>query len=955
MRRWQKVFLVTSALITSILLAITIILPDITRDKAIEQLRNDYNRELKIGEIRINPLNLQVEISDLDLHEEGSEKTFVSFERLQFSLSLRSLIDRALIIDDLILERPFLSLEKRGENNFNFSSFIPSEDERTPQSSEAEDGMHFSFNNLQIKQGTLNFIDSSSKVDFIHQIDNLELAVPFVGNIPYLTERYIQPALSLRVDGAPLVIKGEMKPFDRSVETRINLNLEKIDLPYYSVYLQPFLPFELTDGSLSTHLEILYRVSLDQQPKLKVGGDLSLSRLRLEQQGETLLFLPLLLVNLDWAAPLANEYHFSDLSLYNPQLHIRRGTDGRLNLLKLLPQNQSATAGEAPGSKPGPRLTISTLRLREGEFNFYDETAPRPAPAGISNFNFSLKDIQWPQAVASAWQFGGNWKSGGNFKGKGQLLHTPLTVEGQFAMAQLDLTPANNYIPKDIRLALASAKLDTTLTFNLMQRESLTGKISGTLGLGNLSVTGSNEELLRWESLQFDDLNVDIEPLNISVTEVSLTNYLARIQVQSDGQVNLNQITAAQGEEEETAELAASAPMKLPPLHIDELTLQGGEVSFVDRHLPQIFSTTMYELGGRVSGLTSATGEYASVDLRGALENHSPLTISGKIAPLAGDLDTELKIQFTDINLAPVTPYSGTYLGYSIDKGKLYLDLDYRISKRQVEASNRIFLDQFTFGERVESKDATGLPVRLAVALLKDRQGEIHLALPVSGSSDDPEFGLFSTALTLLKNLLIRAATAPFSLLASMFGGGDEDFSQIDFPVGIASLTPSDQEKLDKLALMLTERPSLQLEISAFVDPENDPEGLRREELKQQVEAAWRKAVKPRTDQAMSDTEYLDNLRQVYSSAKFPKPHNAFGIPKKLPPAEMEKLLLANILVGVEELHALAKKRVAAVQTELVQKHPDLKPRIFLKHTEINQPAKPEKKRARVEFGITID
>lgn len=955
MRRWQKALLIISALIVISLISATIILPDIMRDKAVERLRNDYNRALKIGKIRINPFKLQIEIHDLDLHEEGSEKSFVSFERLQFSLSLSSLIDRALIIDDLILERPVLYLEKKGANHFNFSSLLPAEAERTQKSAEAEAGFLFSFNNLQIKHGAVNFFDSSSEVDYIHRIDNLDLAVPFVGNIPYLTERYIQPALSLRVDGAPLVVTGEMKPFARSVETRIDLNLENIDLPYYSAYLQPFLPFELSDGSLSTHLEILYRVSLDQQPKLKVGGDLSLSRLRLEQQGQSLLFLPLLLVNLDWAAPLANEYHFSDISFYNPQLQIRRGKTGLFNLQSLFPQTKSATAAETSDSKPEIHITLATLRLREGEFNFDDETAPRPAPLRISNFNFSLEDIQWPEAVASAWQFAGNWQTGGNFKGNGTLLHSPLTVEGQFAIEQLDLTPANNYIPADIRLSLASAKLDTTLAFSLRHQESLGGRISGSLGLGGFSVTGSDTELLRWESLQFDALNIDLEPLNIAVAEVSLTNYLARIQVQSDGQVNFNQIAAVQEEEREAAELAEGAPLKLPPLQIDELTLQGGEVSFVDHHLPQLFSTTMYALGGRISGLTSTVGEYASVDLRGALENHAPLSISGRIAPLAGDLDTELKIRFSDIDLAPVTPYSGTYLGYRIAKGKLYLDLDYRIAKRQVKASNRIFLDQFTFGDRVESTEVTGLPVRLAVALLKDRQGEIHLDLPVSGSSDDPEFGIFSTAMTLLKNLLVRAATAPFSLLASMFGGGDEDFSQIDFPAGSASLTPNDREKLATLALMLSERPSLLLEISAFVDPENDPEGLRREALKQQVEAAWRTAVKPRTDQAISAREYLENLFQIYTSARFPKPHNPFGIPKKLPPAEMEKLLLANILVGAEELHSLAKERAAAVQAELIQKRPDLKARIFLKNAEINQPAKQDKHRPRVEFGIATD
>ncbi|MCF6178810.1 MAG: DUF748 domain-containing protein, partial [Geopsychrobacter sp.] len=322
--------------------------------------------------------------------------------------------------------------------------------------------------------------------------------------------------------------------------------------------------------------------------------------------------------------------------------------------------------------------------------------------------------------------------------------------------------------------------------------------------------------------------------------------------------------------------------------------------------------------------------------------------------PFAADLDTSLKIRFTDIDLAPATPYSGTYLGYSIDKGKLYLDLDYRIANRQVKATNKIFLDQFTFGKAVESAEATGLPVRLAVALLKDRKGEIHLDLPIMGNTDDPEFGIFSTVMTLLKNLLVKAATSPFSLLTSMCGG-DEEFTQISFPVGVATLTTENLEKLQTLTRMLDERPALNLELSAFIDPENDPEGYRRETLRQTVIKEWQKRSKPAAKQTIPADEYLKNLRHIYKRAKFPKPRNAFGLQKKLPSSEMEKLLLANMQVGEEELTLLAKARATQIQTELIALDPTLKPRIFLKNAEITKPPAKNKPAARVEFGIAAN
>ncbi len=1192
MRRWKNVLLISGSLLFLILFAAAVILPEIIRDKAIEQVRSDYGRDLRIERIIINLFNLQVDIRKLDLKEPGSDRTFVSFDRLNFSLSLRSLIDRALIIDDLTLERPFVRIEKQGPESFNFSDFIPAESAPPAAPAEPTNPFLFSFNNLQIHDGTLTFVDSSDQLDLVHRIAELNLAVPFVGNIPYLVERYIQPALSLKIDDSPLVARGQMKPFHDSVETRLELNLNGVDLPYYAAYLKPFLPFELSDGRFSAQLELSYRVSRTQQPKLLIGGDLSLSALRLEQQGQTFFFLPLLLVQIDWINPFEDEYHFSAISLYDPQLQVERNDRGEINLLGLLPpESAGATSAEQPEvrqkKKPLPHLTIETLRLREGSIDFHDavppggfsshiepinllarelstreapparidfelqtshkeelkldadlnlapldlkghaqlsglplaayrpyllpyltrtprgtvgletdfsvteagqqlshlnfllsglqqefsdsdffrlgtlnltdasvrlperevevsafslaqgqlvlsrdaqgtlpfesllrpqpeppqaetpqaseETAtsgeknaaspwslklahfaiedfgarftdgaaPHPAPVEVKHLALQIDDLHWPQAAPSPWQFSADWGAGGALSAEGNLVHTPPKLDGKLRVKQFDLRPVNSYIPLDLLLKLASAKLDSGLTFDLAQGDRFGGQIKGEVGLRRFSVAGVSEELLRWESLQFEEIQFDLDPLALAIARVSLNNYLAKIRVEPDGRVNLNQIQAetettgsettpaADTPSAPTAVAAADAPSEaqaepLPPIRIDEVTLQGGELSFVDRHLPQIFASTMYELGGRISGLNSAPGQSASVDLRGMLENHSPLTISGSIAPLAGDLNIDLRVRFNEIDLAPVTPYSGTYLGYVIDKGKLYLDLDYKIAKRQLQANNKIFLDQFTFGKAVESAEATGLPVRLAVALLKDRKGEIHLDLPVSGSTDDPQFGIFSTVVTLLKNLLVKAATAPFSLLASMFGGGGEDFSQISFPAGLAVLAPADSEKLGKLNQMLVERPGLNLELSGFIDPEIDPEGYRKEQLRSAVDAAWRKKSKPQPGQEMTPDEYLDNLEQVYKKASFPKPRNALGVLKKLPVAEMEKLLLANTLVGDEELTGLARERETAVKEELLKQNPELSPRIFLKAADIAAPAEKDRPRARVEFGVAV-
>ena len=411
------------------------------------------------------------------------------------------------------------------------------------------------------------------------------------------------------------------------------------------------------------------------------------------------------------------------------------------------------------------------------------------------------------------------------------------------------------------------------------------------------------------------------------------------------------------------APAAAAPPAQAYPVRIDTVTMQGGTLDFSDHHLKTPFDTTFFNLGGRVSGLSSEASRAADVDLRGNLENHSPLAITGLINPLRGDLFLDLKIAFTDIELSPFTPYANTYLGYSIDKGKLNLDLAYKIDKKALTSQNKIFLDQFTFGKHVESDKATKLPVRLAIALLKDRKGEIHLNLPVVGQTDDPKFSVWGVILQILKNLLVKAATSPFALLGSLFGGG-EDFSAIPFAPGSDQLSKADQEKLLKLAQVLHDRPALNLEISGFVDRDKDAEGYRNELLLKKMKGEkFRALVKQGKNiegQTQENIELAPQeesvyLKAVYAKEKFPKPRNVLGIAKDLPDSEMRKLIITHTVVGDNELQALARERAEAVRDFLLKNGKLPAERLFEKSADIFRASSKEGiSPSRVEFGAIV-
>ena len=160
---------------------------------------------------------------------------------------------------------------------------------------------------------------------------------------------------------------------------------------------------------------------------------------------------------------------------------------------------------------------------------------------------------------------------------------------------------------------------------------------------------------------------------------------------------------------------------------------------------------------------------------QGKVDRYAPMSIKGKLTPFDPLNSLDIATRFKNVELTTITPYSGKFAGYRIRKGRLNLDLHYRIEKGQLNADNKVLVENLQLGERVDSPDAVDLPIRLAVALLKDTQGRIALELPVKGDLNNPEFSVMPIVWQTLRNLVLRTAQAPFKFIAGLVGGSDAD------------------------------------------------------------------------------------------------------------------------------------------------------------------------------------
>ena len=382
---------------------------------------------------------------------------------------------------------------------------------------------------------------------------------------------------------------------------------------------------------------------------------------------------------------------------------------------------------------------------------------------------------------------------------------------------------------------------------------------------------------------------------------------------------------------------ASASTSPEPVINIGQVSLINGKVFFSDRFIKPNYAANLSELTGKLGAFSSqpvgGTVQMAPLELRGKAEGTAQLEILGQLNPLAKPLALDITGKVRDLELAPLSPYSVKYAGHGIERGKLSVDVKYLVKPDgQLTASNNIVLNQIKFGDKVEGAP-NSLPVKLAVALLADRNGVIDINLPIQGSLNDPQFSIGPIVFKLIINLVIKAITSPFSLLASAFGGGGDELNQVAFNSGSAQIAESAKPGLEKIIKALQDRPALKMTVVGQASAEVEREAYKKERLKALVAAEKRRSIVSSGAGAsvnlsatqtaaitVSDTEYPALLKEVYKRSDVPKPRNAIGFVKDIPAPEMEALLLANLPVTEQAMQELATARGVAVRDYLASK-----------------------------------
>jgi uncharacterized protein involved in outer membrane biogenesis len=609
----------------------------------------------------------------------------------------------------------------------------------------------------------------------------------------------------------------------------------------------------------------------------------------------------------------------------------------------------------SPSSDSGTwTAVVERFNLNDGQIGFRDAASSRKVAVDLLGIQTQVGPLSWPlrsNAPALALQLEakvaevGSTQLPGKVSYRGRVGLLPLKTDGALELVRLPVHPFEPYFGDSLNIEVlrANASFQGPVAFT----SGPTGpslNIKGDALLEDLLINSvlaqagveagppTSDELLNWKALDLHGVAVSMAPdlaTSIEVKETVLSDFFARIVLSETGRLNLQNLVRSQALTPSTAApQTASATAQLPAkIRIGAISLVNGRVSFADRFVKPNYSTRLSQLTGRMGSFsndsTQSAAALADLQLRGYAEGTASLEITGRLNPLAKPLALSIQGKVRDLDLPALSPYSVRYTGYGIERGKLSVNVSYDVLPNgQLTASNNIVLNQLSFGDKVDGAP-TSLPVKLAVALLADRNGVINIDLPVSGSLNDPEFRIAPIVGRLLLNLLSKAITAPFTLLANAIGGSQVDASTVLFDAGSAVLPQAAHAVLDNIATAMVDRPALSLTVVGGVDLQAERESFRQNWLNRQMAQQRAPSSPPGAPVDVSTlppAEQSSLLKAVYERTNIPKPRNVLGMTKDLPDSEMRALLLASLAVDDATLERLAARRAQAVRDYLVGK-----------------------------------
>lgn len=881
-------------------------------------------------------LNLGGNASLSQIQMTQANNSLLAIKQISVKLDNADLFGLHFKLSQLNIDSPDINLTRNTHGQLNISQLLPASPAAKPTTKSNPPLLQIADFNLT--HGSINFTDDVPRPQFHTKLNDVTLHLKqfsTAANHPMnilaslTTDNQATLSNTTKLTLSPLSVEGD-------------LQLINITLQHYAPYYNKLILFNPTgSANLASHYQFSLTNNTPQLHLSQIHGDIS--QLQFQQHNINLLKIAHLAVKQGELDLAKHTVTVGEISTENGVIEVKRSHGGVINFTQLT----ATTSAHAAPATPAWTIAVNQFALNNYAVNFADASASSPISIKTSNIKLNASDFSTVANSKTKLDLQFNINRTGKLAVNGVIAPTPFNGTLNLTAHGIDLVPIQPYFADQLNITVTDGDISAKGKLQLATHDKQAPTINY---MGNANITGfasvdnqDSADFLKWDNLALQQINFASQPQHLSINTVSLAGLYSRLIINPDGKLNVQNIVKTSTTPTTTSVAPTATPAPQPTtspsaVSIHKIALNNGHVNFTDHYIKPNYSANLTGLNGGVTGLSSVANSKADILINGKVDNQGQLDISGQVNPLSGNLYLDLLAKLSDFELSPLTPYSAKYAGYGIQKGKLGFEVKYQINDRKLSAENHLYLNQLTLGDKIDSPTATKLPVTLALALLKDRNGNIDINLPISGSLDDPQFSVGGLIVKVIVNLLVKAVTSPFALIGGLLGGDSAQLSFLEFPAGSAVINEAGITKLDHISKVLADRPSLKLDIAGRVDTDIDSNGLRQlaferllkvQKLKQLVKDGV--SITSADDIRIASNEYATYLKAAYKADKIPDKPKIMGlIDKDIPNAQMEKRMLANIKVSADDLRDLTIKRAQAAKEYLLKTGAIEATRIFI-------------------------
>ncbi|MEZ5572627.1 MAG: DUF748 domain-containing protein [Halioglobus sp.] len=870
-------------------------------------MKKTYGREFTTKWVLLNPFTLSLDIKDAQLHDDTGAR-FLAFSNASVNLSTESLWQPGWVLDAVTISDLYLEVTRIAEDEYNISDLMSDDSTVSPAAKENTAIPGVTIHNVDLHSDAIVLTDKARKSPYTSRWNGLHIQVDDISTV-FEEGRPFRVAVEAE-GGGKLQWEGDISvPGSHSSG---KLSLSNLDLHKVWLFAEDWLSLEVKQGRLLVEGE--YEANWKDALNYRVSkGHIGISNLDIVPQSpEALPDTAVRLKALDIAdIALNSESQAVSIDTVNlDQLAVNTWMeDATVSLQQLFAVNLPDAGTDANADTSGPpwSVALNTVQLHNSSLQWRSEFTD-PQMLNIAPLEASVEHLTWPLSGETRLSLNLAVNEQAKIVVDGTLALDPGDGSIEYSLEGLPLTWFNPNLPKPLKATITGGQVELKGNVALQEYAPTTIALDGKIRDFSARRQDTETQLTGFELVSIKDLAVDMTQHSVELKKLTIDTYIGRLHIHEDGSINASNIW-----KEEVGEQAQQIAEKLTEdkpwtFSIPIIRISDSAVDFMDESLPIKFRTVIGDLEGEVRNLGSDPESAATVDINGSVDGYAPVTLNGEVTPMATPTNLDLTLVFDGVDMALLSPYSGTYAGYVIDRGLLDLNLHYALKDNKLKGDNAIRIEKLKLGEKIESDKAVDLPLQLALAILTDANGVIEMAVPVKGNVNDPKFDVGGVIVKAFINLITKAITAPFTLLAGLVDT-EEDLQRLSFTSGSSVLNDKSREKLNELAKALEQRPKLSLVITGRLNITPDRERLQRNALRAQLQEAGLSSEEIKAKGPDWEAAIAERFESLPSATAAAEP---------LSPSAQYAQVWRSIDIPDSRLTDLAGKRAAAVKRYLV-------------------------------------